>query len=86
MSSSILTSIGHTGHSADVKMRLQIGTSSFPVGQLGPGFLLLKKPVDHPPTKATMFLSVDDDERQWDVYLPDGISAGTRHVVIEPIA
>ena len=33
-----------------------------------------------------MFLSVDDDERQWDVYLPDGISAGTRHVVIEPIA
>lgn len=79
---SILASVGRTGHSADVKMRLLIDGTSFPVGQLGPDFLLLKTPLDHPPTDATIILCVDGNERQWNVQLPEGMSAGSRRVVI----
>ncbi|MDQ3623244.1 MAG: hypothetical protein M3463_12245 [Verrucomicrobiota bacterium] len=82
MSSSILISSGHPGHSADVRIRLLINGTSFPVGQLGPDFLLLKTPFDHPRTDATIVLCVDGNERQWKVHLPDGISAGSRWVVV----
>ena len=63
-------------------MRLLINGTSFPVGQLGPDFLLLKTPLDHPPADATIVLCVDENERQWDVRLPEGMSAGSRRVVI----
>jgi hypothetical protein len=79
---SILAPVDHTGHSADVKMRLLINGTSFPVGQLGPDFLFLKRAMDHPPADATIFLSVDGEERHWDVHLPEGMSAASRRVVV----
>jgi len=82
MSSSILISSGHAGRSADVRMRLLIDGTSLPIGQLGPDFLLLKTPLDHPPADATIVLCVDGNERQWNVHLPEGISAGSRRVAI----
>jgi hypothetical protein len=63
-------------------MRLLINGTSLPVGQLGPDFLLLKTPLDHPPTDATIVLCVDGNERRWNVHIPEGISAGSRRVVI----
>jgi len=63
-------------------MRLVIDENSFLIGQLGPDFLLLKTPLDHPPTDATIVLCVDGNERQWNVRLPEGMSAGSRRVVI----
>ena len=59
-------------------MRLVIDENSFLIGQLGPDFL----PLDHPPTDATIVLCVDGNERQWNVRLPEGMSAGSRRVVI----
>ena len=50
-------------HSADVKMSLLIDGTSLPVAQLGPDFLLLKTPLDHPPHDATIVLRVDGNER-----------------------
>jgi hypothetical protein len=63
-------------------MRLLINGSSIAVSQLGPDFLLLKTPLYHPPTDATIVLCVDGNERHWKVHLPEGISAESRQVII----
>lgn len=66
-------------------MRLLVNGTSLPVAQLGPDFLLLKTPIDHPPSDATVVLCVDENERQWQVHLPEGIAAASRRVVIAAI-
>ena len=72
----------HGGHSADVRISLVFRGHSIPVAQLGPGFLLLDAPADHPPGPASIVLRVDQNERRWDVRLPDGISAASKRVAI----
>ena len=70
------------GHSADVKIQLLLNGHSIPVAQLGPGFLFLDAPIDHPPGDASILLRVDQSERRWNVRLPNGISAGSKRVAI----
>jgi hypothetical protein len=82
MSSSILTSYRRSGHSADVKMHLRIGDRTFVVGQLGPDFLILEPPFDHPATDGVLFFSIDGHERLRTIHLPDGISASSSRVAI----
>jgi hypothetical protein len=72
----------HGGHSADVRISLLFCGHSIPVAQLGPGFLLLDAPADHPPGPASIVLRVDQSERRWDVRLPQGISAASKRVAI----
>lgn len=57
-------------------MHLLVNGSALPIAQMGPDFLLLRAGVAHPPTEADILLRVDASERQWRVYLPDGIAAG----------
>ena len=71
------------GHSAQVKMRLLVDGSSIPVLQMGPDFLLVDAPINHPPGNASLILQVDQSERRWDVHLPQGISAASKRVAIE---
>jgi hypothetical protein len=70
------------GHSARVKIQLLLDGSSIPVAQLGPDFLLLDKPFEHPPAIARLVLQVDQSERRWDIQLPHGISADASRVII----
>ena len=70
------------GHSADVRISLLFNGHSLPVAQLGPGFLLLDAPSDHPPCDARIVLRVDQSERSWSVRLPEGISAHSKRVSI----
>ena len=63
-------------------MRLLVGGHSIPVSQMGPDFVLLQNPVNHPPADASVVLQVDQSERSWNVHLPHGISAGTKRVAI----
>jgi hypothetical protein len=70
------------GHSAQVKMRLLFNGGSITVAQMGPDFLLVDTPINHPPGNASLVLQVDQSERRWDVRLPDGISAGSKRVAI----
>jgi hypothetical protein len=79
-----LQSSGYCGHSADVAISLLFNGHSIPVAQLGPGFLLLDAPGDHPPGEASVVLRVDQSERRWNVRLPDGISASRKRVNIVP--
>jgi len=77
-----IQSSSQSGHSADVSINLILNGDSIPVAQLGPDFLLLDAPIDHPPGQASIILRVDQSEECWTVRLPDGISAGTKRVNI----
>jgi hypothetical protein len=68
------------GHSADVNISLLFNSESIPVAQIGPGFLMLNTPVEHPPGEGSVILRVDQSERRWNVYLPDGISSTSKKV------
>jgi len=63
-------------------MRLLVNDLSLSVAQMGPDFLLLDSPADHPPADARVVLQVDQSERTWNVRLPNGISADTKRVTI----
>jgi len=75
-----------SGHSAEVKMKLLVNGISMPVAQMGPDFLLLAETIDHPPANATIVMQVDENERRWEVRLPDGISLGCKRIAISPVA
>jgi len=45
----------------------------------------LKTPIEHPPAEATLVVRVDGNEREWDIHLPEGISAGSRRVIIAKV-
>jgi hypothetical protein len=76
------TNTNHRAYSADVRMQLRVNGSVFVVGQLGPDFLMLDAPSDHPPAEAEIFLSIDGHEKVWRVRLVDGIRAGERETRI----
>lgn len=64
------------GYSADVRMLLCLNGHSFRIRQLGPDFLILADPADHPPGQAEITMSIDGRVRRWQVQLPDGVSSG----------
>lgn len=66
-------------------MRLLVSGTSFRVAQMGRDFLFVESPVDHPPTRATIELQVDDARRTWEVDLPLGITAGQERVSLGSI-
>jgi hypothetical protein len=80
--SSMLPASSQGGHSAQVNMRLLVNGLSLRGSQMGPNFLLVESPVNHPPTDASIVLQVDESERSWRIRLPQGISAGTKRVAI----
>ncbi len=83
ISSSMLVSAAHTGRSTSVKLQLVLDGETLPVGQVGPDFLLLKTPLEHPPAEGTVIVSVDNNEHRWPVRLPVGSSTTHRRVEIE---
>jgi len=82
MSSSILASYQRTGHSADVKMHLILDGKTLSIGQMGPDFLILDSPIEHPPANAVLFISIDGNESKREIHLPQGISTNSPRVVI----
>ncbi len=56
-------------------MRLLVNELTVPVVQLGPDFLLLDAPLDLPAGDASVVMQVDQQERRWNVRLPDGSSS-----------
>lgn len=67
-------------------MQLLVDGVSLSIGQMGPDFLLLDKTIDHPPGEATIVFRVEgNDERRWQVRLPDGLAAGRERVVIAKV-
>jgi len=63
-------------------MRLIVNGESISITQMGPDFLLIESAADHPPGHATIVLQVDQNERRWQVQLPDGISKDSKRVAL----
>jgi hypothetical protein len=74
----------NSGYSADVQMQLAINGRVLSIGQLGPDFVILRNPTDHPPAEAEITLSIDGRVRRWTVLLPDGIAAAKAETRIAP--
>lgn len=79
-------SVSATGYSATVRLQLIIGEARFELGQIGPGSIYLSEPVALPPCEAEVVMHVDDFERRWHVYLPEGATPGVRLVRTVPAA
>lgn len=62
-------------HSANVQMHLSLGDQVLGINQLGPDFVILENPIDHPACMAEIFLSVDGQQSRWQVHLFEGLSA-----------
>ncbi len=65
-------------------MELCVNGSVLTISHLGPDFLILTQPVDHPPAQAEIIMSVDDSRSRWSVLLPAGVSAASRRTRILP--
>jgi len=63
------------GYSAVVRMQLCVNGHTHSIGHLGPGFIILDKPTDYPPTDGEIAVWIDGREQRWDVHLPHGIQA-----------
>ena len=70
------------GHSADVRMQLCVAGQVLSIAQLGPDFLVLRDPVDHPPADAEIGMWIDGEESRWPVRLVEGIQVGRRKTAI----
>jgi hypothetical protein len=70
------------GFSAAVDMQLRVNGHVFSIGQLGPDFVMLKDPADHPPAAAEITVTIDGRVRCWTVQLVDGIIARERRTRI----
>ncbi len=66
-------------------MELRLNGSTLPISQMGPDFLVLKQPVDHPPADAEITLRIDDSESRWRVHLVEGISIGRRKTMVNTL-
>lgn len=71
-----------SGHSAVVRMTLQMGDISLPVAQLGPDFLVLEAAVEHPPATGIVTLEVDGRVRTVPVHIPGGLYRHSEEVFI----
>ena len=60
-------------HSARVCMALHLDGLVLAISHLGPDYLILARPIDHPPAQAEIAMSVDGRERRWAVLLPAGL-------------
>jgi hypothetical protein len=63
------------GHSADVRIQLNVNGFALNVAQLGPDFITVRDALEHPPAEGEIVMSVDGKVRRWNVFLPEGISA-----------
>jgi hypothetical protein len=73
----------HGSYSADVQMELTVNGRVFDVGQLGPSFVILRDPIDHPPADGEMMLAIDGRVKRWPVRLPNGVTAADGWTRIE---
>jgi hypothetical protein len=66
-------------------MQLLLNGCILPIAQLGPDFLVLKTPIDHPPADAEIAMSIDGHEDCWRVHLPEGIKSERRKTAISKV-
>ncbi len=76
------SSSSNGGHSALVRMRLVLNGTRYRIAQMGPDFLFVEAPGNHPPGRGVIELQVDDSHRSWEVNLPRGMKAGENRIAL----
>jgi len=71
-------------YSADVRMELRINGSVIPIAQMASDFIIVRTPLDYPPTDAEIFMSIDGRPRHWNVSVPDGLNRNRERTRIVP--
>ena len=66
-------------------MELRLNGQVLRIAQLGPDFLMLKQPFDHPPAEAEIYLRIDESESSWRVNLVEGISPDRQKTRLGPL-
>jgi hypothetical protein len=68
-------------------MELAVNDHVMAIGHLAPDYIILDRPIDHPPASGEIFMSIDGHESRWPVRLPAGISsANPRTPISAPVA
>lgn len=63
-------------------MRLILDGINIRITHMGPDFVLVDSPADHPPCEACILFRVDNSESQWKVRLPSGISRHSKRIAL----
>lgn len=50
------------------------------LSQMGPNFVILDKPGNHPPCNAELTLEIDGELERWKAYLPKGLPDNERWI------
>ena len=64
-----------TGHSADVRAHLSVNGRNIDVAQLGPGYLILRDPIETPPVAAILTFQIDGNKEVRHLWLTAGIKS-----------
>ena len=73
------------GYSAEVWLHLVVAGEEYSLSEIGPDGITLRQPTSLPPCEADVVMNVDDHEKVWRVWLPDGISPEDTFVRTEPL-
>ncbi len=74
------------GYSARVRMELRLNGQSVAICQMGPDFVVLEQPFEHPPVDAELFVQIDESQDIWSVRLVEGISPTRRKTKTVPLS
>jgi hypothetical protein len=60
-------------YSADVRLYLVVGERSWRLSAIGPDHFVPREPIELQPCQGEIVMTVDREERRWDVVLIDGV-------------
>lgn len=75
-----------SGYSATVRLELRVADCRIPLAQVGPDWVIPRRPHALPPTEAELIVTIDDHVETSTVVLDDGMSAEQPFVPIRPIS
>ena len=73
-----------SGYSATVRLELRIADRRIPLAQVGPDWVIPRRPHSLPPTEAQLVVAIDDHVETTEVILDDGMSEDQRFTPIRP--
>ena len=76
-------SIAVTPYSAEVDLKLVVGSQIYQLGQVGPDRLIFREAISLSPCEGEVVMTIDDDVQRWRVLLPNGSSANSRVVMTQ---
>lgn len=71
-----------TGYSTTVQLKLITADREFELASIGPDSISLRTPISLEPCNARVLMTVDSQERNWNVLLPEGAELSNRFVRI----